>query len=208
VQGNENSLHMLLASDFILNGGLSPQKQYIIAPWLLETRNVYSVKDPARGIAIPDVDPAAMLLRSNGNKEPDFSMAAGDFVSIYSHPKEHGQWNCVVSCFFLDTAPCVAEYLNVMYKMLTDNGILVSFGPLLYHWSAPNARPDDWDFETYKSKHSHLDARYLSSVDMTWEDVKELITNVGFQIIEEQTHVPSTYTSDVNALITTQYKSI
>lgn len=45
VQGNEFSLHMLMASDFILNG---PSRPMAISPWLLESRNVHSPDDPVR----------------------------------------------------------------------------------------------------------------------------------------------------------------
>lgn len=49
VQGNEFSLFMLLASDFILNGGVcTPKKPMAISPWLLETRNVHSPADSLR----------------------------------------------------------------------------------------------------------------------------------------------------------------
>ena len=41
---------------------------------------------------------------------PKFSMATGDFVEIYGHdPESQGQWDCVVTCFFIDTAPVVIE---------------------------------------------------------------------------------------------------
>jgi len=49
VQGNEFSLHMLLASDFILNGQIcTPERPMAISPWLLESRNVHSSEDPVR----------------------------------------------------------------------------------------------------------------------------------------------------------------
>jgi len=49
VQGNEFSLFMLLASDFILNSGMcTTDNQMEISPWLLETRNMHSPTDPMR----------------------------------------------------------------------------------------------------------------------------------------------------------------
>lgn len=49
VQANEFSLHMLLASDFILNGQVcTPSRPMAISPWLLESRNVHSPNDPVR----------------------------------------------------------------------------------------------------------------------------------------------------------------
>lgn len=139
VQGNEFSYHMLLASDFILNA-CSSQHPFTIAPWLGCTKNVCQSLDPARQVLIPDVDPAQMILRQSQEISsstlatedlPVFSMGAGEFVSVYSNPSEVGSWNGVISCFFLDTAPSIIEYFQVIYDMLAENGILINFGPLL-----------------------------------------------------------------------------
>ena len=99
-------MHMLLASDFILNGGLSPSRPFAISPWLTETRNIVGSLDPARHIYIPDVNPVEMLVSSNENgTQPDFSMAAGDFVSIYSHRKEHEAWDWYVIFILFSLLP-------------------------------------------------------------------------------------------------------
>lgn len=206
VQGNEFSLHMLLASDFILNG-CSLAKPFAISPWITSSRNVCRADDPARKIHIPDVDPYEQM-KQNTQNQPDFSMAAGEFVSIYSKPEEKGKWNACISCFFLDTAPCIVEYLQVMWDLLDEDGILVNFGPLHYHWSGPPFRPDDISSSNYKSKHSHLDQRYLRSVDMTWEDIREILWRIGFEVLEEQLGVKARYTADARNFLNSDYRCI
>jgi carnosine N-methyltransferase len=62
------------------------------------------VETQLKAIAIPDVDPFSLPPGS------DFSMAAGDFLEIYDEP---GQWDAVVSCFFIDTARNPIAYLEV-----------------------------------------------------------------------------------------------
>eukprot|EP00566_Odontella_aurita_P013787 CAMPEP_0113572344 /NCGR_PEP_ID=MMETSP0015_2-20120614/26039_1 /TAXON_ID=2838 /ORGANISM="Odontella" /LENGTH=440 /DNA_ID=CAMNT_0000475359 /DNA_START=153 /DNA_END=1472 /DNA_ORIENTATION=+ /assembly_acc=CAM_ASM_000160 len=215
VQGNEFSLHMLLASDFILNGGCTPQRPYAISPWLLETRNVLKASDPFRKILVPDIDPAAVMgfvTHGSENEDlsspPEFSMAAGDFVSIYGSPNEASRWNGIASCFFLDTAPCVVEYLKVMFDMLKEGGVLINFGPLLFHWSGPPLRPDDISFEDYKSKHSHLDERYFKSIDMPYDGVREVLLQIGFEIVEEITDLPALYTADSRSMMGTEYQCV
>lgn len=209
VQGNEFSLHMLLASDFILNG-CTTAKPFAISPWITSSRNVCRADDSARKVHVPDVDP---LEKMNENAKTnsilsDFSMAAGEFVSIYSKPEEEGKWNAVVSCFFLDTAPCIVEYLQVMWNLLDENGILVNFGPLHYHWTGPNFRPDDLSFSKYKSNNTHLDSRYLQSVDLTWEDIREVLWKVGFEVLEEQLGVKARYTADARNFLNSDYRCI
>ena len=63
----------------------------------------------------------------------DFSMVAGEFVEVYS--KYSDSWNVVVTCFFLDTAHNVMEYIECIHKILKKGGIWINLGPLLYHYS-------------------------------------------------------------------------
>ena len=37
----------------------------------------------------------------------DFSMCAGEFVESYE--EQESEWDCVLTCFFVDTAPVVFE---------------------------------------------------------------------------------------------------
>jgi len=212
VQGNEYSLYMLLASDFILNGAsATPENPLKISPFLLESRNVHAPTDPCRVFQIPDVDSFSMVGPDNGDDEstvPDFSMAAGEFVSIYSAPKERGQWNAVVACFFLDTAPCIVEYLQVIHQMLKPGGFLFSFGPLVWHWSAPAMRPDDKSNQVDHEHLSSMDKRYMTSVDLCWEDVREVLLNVGFEIVEEHVGIKALYTSDRRSMVNMSYRCI
>jgi len=207
VQGNEFSLHMLLASDFILNSGWTPERQLHINPWLLETQNIRENIDQIRSVAIPDVDPVFLLEVDNENA-PEFSMAAGEFVSIYADPSQHEKWDGVVAAFFLDTAPCIVDYIRVIHSMLVEGGVLLSLGPLLYHWSGPPIRPDDGSFEGYFDRHAYLDPRYLQSVDVSWEDVKIVMENVGFDIVDEKFEMTADYTSNSKSMKPSRFECV
>lgn len=74
-------------------------------------------------------------------------MAAGSFTEIYASEDQLAQWDSVVTCFFVDTAPVVLEYLETIYEMLKPGGVWVNLGPLLYHWVADM---DDNDDDRYK----------------------------------------------------------
>jgi carnosine N-methyltransferase len=255
VQGNEFSLYMLLASDFILNGPVvsvssslldrdesgAPRRHPLsISPWLLETRNVYAMADPFRAVQIPDVDPFDMIISrpcesettlANTEQEVatvsidtsppfsrdsvrgkadevDFSMAAGDFSSIYSASSELGAWDCVVACFFLDTSPNIIEYLQVVYNMLKAGGILISFGPLHWHWSGPSMSLSDQSFSEYLVRFDHLDLKYLQSYDYCWEDIQTILNNIGFEIVEQKIGVPAQYTADRSSMLVTEYRCV
>ncbi|VEU43389.1 unnamed protein product [Pseudo-nitzschia multistriata] len=218
VQGNEFSLYMLLASDFILNNGgnfCNPERPLHISPWLQESRNVHKSTDPLRTIQIPDVDPVAILMPPIQDEEateskqvPEFSMAGGDFVSIYNHDQEAGQWDCVASCFFLDATPNIVETLQVIYKMLKPGGILVNLGPLLYHWCGPPMRPGDNSLQDCRRRYSLLDDRYFTSIDLSYDDVKVILEKVGFEILEEKTGIQCYYTADQRSMMKTEYQCV
>lgn len=68
---------------------------------------------------------------------PRFSMAAGDFVEIYgkkSYINDVNRVDAVVTCFFLDTAPIILDYIETIDHVLKPGGIWINLGPLLYHW--------------------------------------------------------------------------
>ena len=208
VQGNDFSIHMLMASDFILNAcGTGEHDSFEISPYLGTTLNSNRVSDAARKFVVPDVDPKELLFGSTSGDQqgPDFSMAAGEFLDCYNKPEEKGLWSCVASCFFLDTAPDIVAYFTCIWNMLKPGGSLINLGPLLFHWSGPNMRPD----ETKIGQYSRLrDNRYLESVDFCWEDVREILIKVGFKIEDEQTGLDCTYTRDSESFMYTSYKCV
>eukprot|EP00529_Nitzschia_sp_RCC80_P020640 CAMPEP_0113500826 /NCGR_PEP_ID=MMETSP0014_2-20120614/32571_1 /TAXON_ID=2857 /ORGANISM="Nitzschia sp." /LENGTH=407 /DNA_ID=CAMNT_0000395259 /DNA_START=42 /DNA_END=1265 /DNA_ORIENTATION=+ /assembly_acc=CAM_ASM_000159 len=226
VQGNDFSTYMLLASDFVLNNGgqIAPVERPVnISPYLLESRNCHSFNDRTRSIQIPDVDPAQMIddcfsvaedseenlrRQSSPPPPPDFSVAAGDFVGIYSHPKEAGTWDCVASCFFLDACPNIIETLQVVLRMLKPGGLLVNFGPLHFHWNGPPFRPDDKSLEEYRQRYSNLDDRYLSSIDMSWNDVRQVLLKMGFEILKDDLGIECHYTADRKSMMRTTYQCV
>lgn len=202
-------MYMLLASDFILNNSVcNPERPLHLSPWLQESRNVHTSTDPLRTIQIPDVDPMTILMPSVEDEEPKFSMATGDFVSIYNQDQEAGQWDCVSSCFFLDATPNMVETLQVIYKMLKPGGLLVNLGPLLYHWSGPPISPVDKSWQEYRQRYSHLDDRCFTGINLCYDDVKVILNSIGFEILEEETGIACYYTTDQLSMMKTKYQCV
>jgi len=211
VQGNEFTYHMLFISDFILNRcDLSTARSFRICPFLGATCNVHKIEDQLCAVTIPDIDPQTVL-----KKQPEevrglnleFSMSAGEFCAVYGKEEEAGKWDCVASCFFLDTAPNLVDYFRVIHQCLSEGGVLINFGPLLYHWSGPALRPGE-TLDVYYEQNRQVDSRYMNSIDFCWEDVKEIMSNIGFEIVYEKTGINATYTRDEKSLMHTQYRCI
>lgn len=77
---------------------------------------------------------------------PKFSMCIGDFVDIYGSDDERDNWDAIATCFFLDTAPVVMDYVETIRSALLVGGIWVNMGPLLYHWTEDTDNNQDERF--------------------------------------------------------------
>lgn len=92
------------------------------------------------------------------------SMVAGDFSEIYSRKEQHNTWNVIVSCFFIDTAHNILEYLEIFSNCLVINGYIINLGPLLYHFE------DQSD----------------PSIELTYNEIMNLLPIFGFKVIYEK----------------------
>eukprot|EP00598_Pedospumella_elongata_P010457 CAMPEP_0185003614 /NCGR_PEP_ID=MMETSP1098-20130426/76952_1 /TAXON_ID=89044 /ORGANISM="Spumella elongata, Strain CCAP 955/1" /LENGTH=475 /DNA_ID=CAMNT_0027531297 /DNA_START=74 /DNA_END=1501 /DNA_ORIENTATION=+ len=143
---------------------------------------------------------------------PKFSMAAGDFVEVYTNLKSKriqdlggeesvdsgaSNWDAVVTCFFVDTAPVVLDYIEAIFRMLKPGGVWVNLGPLLYHWAAAaDAHVDQAE-----------DPRYRQSVELSYEELKHVIKGYGFEFLSESWH-DCTYTRCDTSMMWTTYKAV
>ncbi|XP_016050620.2 carnosine N-methyltransferase [Erinaceus europaeus] len=171
-QGNEWSFFMLFSSNFVLNR-CSEINKYKLYPWIHQFSNNRRSADQIRPIFFPDVDPHSLPPGSN------FSMTAGDFQEIYS---ECSTWDCIATCFFIDTAHNVIDYIDTIWRILKPGGIWINLGPLLYH------------FENLANE---------LSIELSYEDIKNVVLQYGFQVEVEKESVLSTYT--VNDLSMMKY---
>ncbi|CAI9285155.1 unnamed protein product [Lactuca saligna] len=180
-QGNEFSYYMMICSSFILN-----QTQVIgewtIHPWIHSNCNSLSDSDQLRPVSIPDIHPASAGITEG------FSMCGGDFVEVYSDPSQVGAWDSVVTCFFLDTAHNIVEYIEIISKILKQGGVWINLGPLLYHFADVYGQDDEM------------------SVELSLEDVKRVAINYGFELEVEKT-IETTYTTNPKAMMQNHYFS-
>lgn len=174
-QGNEFSYFMLLASNFILNCS-TKEEEFEIKPLIHTFSNVFLNDGPFKTIKIPD----EVLNMGNG----DMSMVAGEFVEVYKKQKE--AWDSVVTCFFIDTAHNIIEYVETIYNMLKKGGVWINLGPLLYHYT---------------------DLAAEVSIELSWEELKHVIINMGFEIKNESVK-ECYYSSDIDSMLKTVYKCI
>ena len=209
VQGNEISYHQILASNYILNG-TQQVEQHKLYPWVLNFSNHLTRANQLRSVLVPDVSPAAELEASQSNLQSELhysnrlSMTSGDFSVLYRQPEYKERFNAVVTCFFIDTAPNVINYIETIKNCLTPGGIWINTGPLLWHFeSSPTPAERDKRPQADSGEHSrprstqrssHTDSHDCpestegigepGSFELSNDEVLSLVQRFGFEVLE------------------------
>ena len=124
VEANEISLLMASAAYAILQRKV----QGTLHPFLMDFfTNEVDSEWRYEGIPFPD--------ETIGDMSGSLSFTVGDFVEAYSKIS-HRHHDGIVTCFFLDTATNIYEYLWTIYNVLRQGGVWVHVGPLQWHRNA------------------------------------------------------------------------
>jgi carnosine N-methyltransferase len=121
-QGNEFSVYMLIASNFIINKVGVPE-YFEIFPWIHQFSNMPNSAVQSQSILIPDI-----VAKDKIPDTADFSMVGGDFLEVYGDPMHENQWDCVVTCFFIDTSRDLLTYIKTIRKILKPGGKWINIG--------------------------------------------------------------------------------
>ncbi|XP_047147087.1 carnosine N-methyltransferase-like [Vigna umbellata] len=97
-----------------------------------------------------------------------------------------GAWDAVVTCFFIDTAHNIVEYIEIISKILKDGGVWINLGPLLYHFADVYGQEDEM------------------SIELSLEDVKSVAVSYGFEFEKEST-IETTYTTNPRSMMQNRY---
>jgi carnosine N-methyltransferase len=193
-QGNEFSYFMLFASHFILNCGPDAANAMSVHPFVHNPSCHMTNKNMLRPVPFPDIPPSAIAAINPG---ADLSMTAGEFCEVYGTPEHAGEWDAVVTCFFLDTAPNVCEYVQVIHAALRPGGVWVNLGPLLWHWAdGPEASP---------GAARGPDDRFGRSLELSYAEVVACVQAAGFTLRTERRAPPTTYAGDALSLMSVVY---
>ncbi|WRT70514.1 uncharacterized protein IL334_007512 [Kwoniella shivajii] len=103
---------------------------------------------------------------------------------------QKGRWGAVVTCFFIDCARNVLNYLKIIHTILADDGVWINIGPLLWHFeNSPKNSPTG-----------------EGSIELSLDEVKELARIVGFDIREEKM-IKTTYTGIPDGMLKHEYNA-
>ena len=179
-QGNEFSYYMLLCSNYIFNN-TTKKDEFVIQPLIHSFSNIYNVDIPFKKVLIPDENLAEELSKTDTG---EMTMVAGEFCRVYKDKLNF--FDSIVTCYFIDTANNIIEYIETIYNIMKVGGLWINFGPLLYHYT---------------------DNQNEVSIELSWEEIKKIIIGFGFEFkkVEE---VKTTYSSNKESMMQRIYKCI
>lgn len=129
VEANEFSPVMAAAAQHILQHPPTAKKSKIF-PYLLDRMsNEVDSDERFRAVSFPDSDTSLV------DGEGALSFTIGSFVGSYYKTLSRS-YDSIVTCFFLDTATNVYEYLDLIHNLLQPKGIWINVGPLQWHANA------------------------------------------------------------------------
>ena len=157
VIANEENLNLIFAANFVLNK-CERINAFRIYPNISDLTNRITSSAVTTPIAFPDV---------TTRKSDDFglTMVPGTFQELCHSSFEEESVDCVVTCFFLDTAHNCIEYVSLIKKVLKSDGIWINLGGL------------DCIYEPYDSD---------TSIELSLETLKKIIIDLGFLILKNE----------------------
>ena len=167
-QGNEFSYYMLLCSNFIFNN-TTKKDEFVLQPFIHSFSNIFNEETPFKKILIPDENLGEELSKTDTG---EMSMVAGEFCHVYKDKINF--FDGIVTCYFIDTANNIIEYIETIHNIVKIGGLWVNFGPLLYH---------------YTENENEI------SIELSWEEVKHIIIGYGFEFKKIET-VKATYSTN------------
>ncbi|GAP92720.1 putative methyltransferase family protein [Rosellinia necatrix] len=208
VEGNEISYHQLLASSYILNS-CDRAGMHTIYPWIHSFSNHQSRENQFTGYSIPDVQPQQALTETTaaGGTIGTMEMCAADFLCLYGDDAHEESYDAVAAVFFLDTAPNLIRYLEVIRRCLRPGGVLINVGPLLWHWEnhVPSHHGYDGDGDGDHDENTSLGIADPGSFELTDDEVVALVEKVGFVVETRQSGIRAPYVQDARSMLQTVY---
>ncbi|PFH55229.1 hypothetical protein XA68_10329 [Ophiocordyceps unilateralis] len=208
-EGNEISYHQLLASSYVLNE-CATAGTHTIYPWIHTFSNHVSRQNHLRGYKVPDIHPGSVLANCPG--AGGMSMCAADFLCLYGDSSHAAAYDAVASVFFLDTAPNLIRYLEVIHHCLRPGGVLVNVGPLLWHFEnqAPGqhgGHDDDGDGDGQHGVGGSSGIADPGSFELSDDEVMALLRRLGFTVEWHETGVEAPYMLDRDSMLQTMYRA-
>lgn len=190
VEANEISYHQILASNYMLNRA-SAAGRHQLYPWAMNFSNHLTRTAQLAAVSVPDICPGAV---ARGR----MTMTTGDFCELYRRPAHTDSFDGVATCFFIDTAPNLINYIETVRSCLRPGGVWANSGPLLWHFeSTPTPverneqlRCHDDDAHEQRGDDAMRGIAEPGSFELSNDEVIALIERLGFDMLEQKQTSP------------------
>ena len=157
VEANDFCYIYILCDDYLFN--YSHKNEFQFCPSIHSFSNHYTEESVIKRYAFPDVDIRDELVKADAKP---IKFMKGDFLLLYKGKTD--LYDLIVTLFFIDVSKNIIEYVEIMHDLLKKGGVWVNLGCLDYYHSR-----------------NHL------SIDLTWDELRLVIQNYGFEIKNEVT---------------------
>ena len=176
IEANEYNFLNVILCDYLFN--YSKKNQFSFQPLIRSFSNYLTEDAVFKKFSFPDEN---IILNDKG----DISLFAGDFTKMYND--KQNTYECVITCFFIDTAKNVIEYIDIIEKVLKKGGIWINFGPLSYHW---------------------VGYQDIPTIELPYDKLKEVILNYGFEYVIEEKNKDVIYCEIENYMKNDHYNCV
>ena len=156
VECNEYNYTSAVICDYFFNNA-KKKNQFVFQPLIYSFLNYLKEDIAFKKFNFPDEDMDIEAIKK-------MSLNVGDFIKVYKNSNK--KFDCVITCFFIDTAKNVLEYIEIIENLLNEGGIWINFGPLAYYW-------------VYSSD---------PHIELPYDILKDSIKNYGFEFLNEDTN--------------------
>ena len=178
IDANDYNFFNVILCDYLFN--YSKKDEFSFQPLIRSFSNFLTEDAVFTKYSFPDED-IGVNLEGKGKMK----MFAGDFTKMYNDKSNY--YDCVITCFFIDTAKNIFEYIDVIEKVLKNGGLWINFGPLSYHW---------------------IGYQNIPSIELPYDKLKEVIENFGFDFINEEINKTVIYCEMENSMKNDYYNCV
>jgi carnosine N-methyltransferase len=248
VEANEVSYIHLLATNFILSrtndgrgiclregflGNIESegaQSVFTVCPWALSFSNHAKTEHQFTSYTVPEIMPASSTYLGSpptldtsadtlAFKAPRFSLNGNNFMKDYTDSSVVGQYDVIITCFFIDTAPNFLSYVRTIKHLLKPGGTWINIGPLLWNCyeNGPGGRREgdiDIDENTQARQqpqplrpiHQDPGEQWDRKLEFSHEEVMAILEEMGFCKHQDQDVGTAGYCFDTRGMMNMEYK--
>lgn len=248
VEANEVSYIHLLATNFILSrtdsgrgtcqregflGNIETegaQSVFSVCPWNLSFSNHVETRHQFTKYNVPELMPASSTylgspptLDTTGDtlafKASLLSLNGNNFMTDYTDASSAGQYDVIITCFFIDTAPNFLSYVRTMKHLLKPGGVWINIGPLLWNCyeNGPGGRREgDIDIDEdaqarqqpqlFRPIHQDAGEQWDRKLEFSHKEVMDILSRMGFGVRQDRDVGTAGYCFDTRGLMNTEYK--